>query len=163
MAAPPDDILKLREDLRSMLHQIEKELYHAYLPKPLFVKTRDEFAGRYPEADHTFLNHYARLYAERQIIAIRRMVDKDHRAISLWRVIDRLKRNPAIGNRCDLLAEHRRNHPHDSYLNIEWNDFYHEHFGPEPTPSITARTPLLRTQKRSPAIPRRYASPLVAP
>ncbi len=32
-----------------------------------------------------------------------------------------------------------------------------------PTDSTTAFTPLLRTQKRSPAMPRMYASPAVAP
>ena len=32
-----------------------------------------------------------------------------------------------------------------------------------PTPSTTASAPLLRTAKRSPATPRTYASPLVAP
>ena len=143
MTAPASEVPTLRENLRSMLDQIETELNHAYLHNRLFVESREEFTRKYPEGDHTFLNHYARLYADRQIIAVRRMVDEDDRTNSLWWVIEKLRRNPKIGDRSDLLADHRRRRPYDSSLTKEWNDFYDTSFGTQSIPSATTLQNLL--------------------
>jgi hypothetical protein len=45
--------------------------------------------------DTIFLDHYTRLYAERQLIAVRRLVDLDTRTVSLARLLTELAEHPA--------------------------------------------------------------------
>lgn len=139
MTAPPGDIPKLREHVRQTLKSIETELCEAYLHKRLYVETRDEFTAKYPEADHTFLRNYSRIYADRQIMAIRRMVDRSSdKPVSLWWVVEALLKNPEIGNRQDLLREVGQRHSGDPYQVKEWNDYYDSCFGRDGAPSIDA-------------------------
>ena len=145
MTAPPGDIPKLREHVRKTLKSVENELNHAYLHKRLYVETRDEFTAKYPEADHTFLQHYSRLYADRQVMAIRRMVDNStDRPVSLWWVLERLRKNPGIGNRQDLLSEVAKRYPGDPYQTKEWSDYYDSCFGRDETPAMDALEELQR-------------------
>ena len=139
MTAPPGDIPKLREHVRNTLKGIANELREAYLHKRLYVETRDEFTAKYPEVDHTFLQNYSRIYADRQIMAIRRMVDRSSdRPVSLWWVVERLRKNPEIGNRQDLLREVGEEHSDDPLKVKEWSHHYDSCFGKDEIPSADA-------------------------
>lgn len=50
-------------------------------------------------ADATFLDHYSRIYVERQLIAVRRLVDQDPRSISMARLLTELAEHPETMNR----------------------------------------------------------------
>jgi AbiU2 len=80
--------------VETIKHQVW-ELHHH---RALWREMRQALLAASPE-ETTFLDHYARLYGERQLIALRRLVDTDSRTISLARLLTELSEHPATMTR----------------------------------------------------------------
>src|SRR5205823_1758870 len=101
----------------SRLDSVEREVMLGYLDKHLWTAMRSEIATRRPAADGTWLNHYANLYAAGQAMRIRRLADESRdRPDSLWWLIERVGRNPAIARRQALVEQIASTCPDDEWL-----------------------------------------------
>ena len=78
------------EYIETVKHQVW-ELHHH---RAIWREMRQGLIDASPD-ESTFLDHYARLYAERQLIAVRRLVDLDARTVSLTRLLTELSEQPA--------------------------------------------------------------------
>ena len=61
----------------------------------LFTQVRDDFAARYPSTDHTWISHYASIYAHRQVIALRRLCEP-HGKWSFHALVDAVAKNKVV-------------------------------------------------------------------
>lgn len=93
---PPRDydreLAKWREWMKAMWTQLAQ----AYLHQQVWTEVRDAIAERYREADQTFLWSYTRVYAQAQVMMVRRFADTNPTSQSLWVVIDKLERSPGV-------------------------------------------------------------------
>lgn len=113
MSAPPGQNTHLRAAALASLDRIEHELMVAHLNRQIYSEFRDEFVARHPEADATFFNSYAGLYARGQVMVIRRLADRHRdKPDSLWWLVERIKRNPQIASR-EALRQLLRDDGHD--------------------------------------------------
>jgi hypothetical protein len=116
VTAPSGEIDRLRADVVGRLDAVEREVMLGYVDKQLWTAMRSEIATRRPAADGTWFNHYSNMYAAGQAMRIRRLADDSRdRPDSLWWLIERVRRNPAIAGR-QALVEHIAN----TYPDNEW-------------------------------------------
>jgi hypothetical protein len=78
---------------RRFIDTITHYVWDLHHHRALWREMRDALIAGSPE-DSTFLDHYARLYTERQLIALRRLVDLDPRSISMARLLTELAEHP---------------------------------------------------------------------
>ena len=104
--------------------------------KRIYTELRDEIMKRRANSDATFLNSYSHLYARGQVMMIRRLADRgDDKPRSLWWVIERIRRNRALGSRSALLEPIRQKHPHDQFFVTDADRVFSERFGEGDLPS----------------------------
>jgi hypothetical protein len=136
LTAPPGDLARLRLELLAILDEIEHEIMYAYVYKRIYTEMRDEITERRADSDATFLNSYSHLYARGQVMMIRRLADRgDDKPRSLWWVIERIRKNPAIGSRSALLEPIRQKHPDDQFFVTDADRVYSQRFGEGNLPS----------------------------
>jgi len=77
---------------------IKHQVYDLHHHRAVWREMRQALLSASPD-ESTFLEHYARLYTERQLSAVRRLVDPDSRAVSLTRLLTELSEHPEIMTR----------------------------------------------------------------
>ena len=135
MSAPSSQIPELRRQAIDRLGSIQHELMISFLNRQIYQAVRDEIVARRPTADGTFLNSYSGLYARAQVMVVRRLAD-DHqdKPDSLWWLIERIKRNPAIASRANLVDHVRGERPDEEWLETYLTTEFSRLWGPNEHP-----------------------------
>lgn len=104
MTASASGRRRKREQWVDALEVIFQELSNAYWHRGIFEELRDEVVARNPTANGAFLFSYDRLYAGWTMMMLRRLADHDDRNVSLWRILDGIRRDPMCVARVDYVA-----------------------------------------------------------
>lgn len=135
LTASPGEVDRLRSELLETLDGIEHEVMYAYVHKQVYTALRDELLVRRPGADATFLNSYSHLYARGQVMMVRRLADRTRgKPLSLWWVIECIRRNPRIASRAALLASVGELYPDDGFFVAEADRMFSQRFGEDEVP-----------------------------
>lgn len=96
MTAPPGSRREIFEDWQRWITTVKDELVRAHFHQYLWTELRQAIGQRTPDADATFLIHYNRLYADTQMMTIRRVADVDNQTASLGRLLTSIPKNPRV-------------------------------------------------------------------
>lgn len=116
-----------RSALIERLGRSQHEITVGYVNRQLFETLRDEIVAQRPESDGTWLNSYQAMYAQSQVMLIRRLADSHRdKPDSIWWIIERIRRTPALASRTaliDMVVERRDGNPEPFILDIVNHDF----------------------------------------
>jgi hypothetical protein len=90
---------------RDWLTSIERELVRAHFHQLIWTEMRDAILERFPDAHVAFLVSYSRVYAEAQMVAIRRLTDERKGVASLAALIRDIRRRPQVITRTRFVAQ----------------------------------------------------------
>lgn len=97
-------IAEARAALIERLERCQHEITVGYVNRQLFEKLRDEIVARRPESDGTWLNSYRAMYAQSQVMLVRRLADSHRdKPDSIWWIIERIRRTPSLASRTALV------------------------------------------------------------
>lgn len=93
-----------RSALIERLGRCQHEITVGYVNRQLFETLRDEIVARRPESDGTWLNSYQAMYAQSQVMLVRRLADSHRdKPDSIWWIVERIRRTPALASRGALI------------------------------------------------------------
>lgn len=106
MTAPPVDHDRIFATWQTWTRRVVHEIGSIRFHEIVWTQVRDEIVERYPDGDGTFLAHYSRLYADAQLMAIRRVAeDTDGRGTdSLAHLLRAMQANPKVMTRDRWIA-----------------------------------------------------------
>jgi hypothetical protein len=104
VTAPAGQHPELAAKWRENIAGLAEELNLAWIDRSVFVAVRDALV-RNPGPDATFLLSYSRVYAQSQVMLVRRLADDDDMSRSLFALLERMKRNPAVITRTPWVAD----------------------------------------------------------
>jgi hypothetical protein len=82
----------------NQLDRVKNEIFHLYHHRQIWREMRLALLEASPD-EQVFLDHYARLYADRQVVAIRRLIDPDRGTQSIYGLTTKLADQPSLLSR----------------------------------------------------------------
>lgn len=99
MTAPPAEHERLLTRWSDWIERITLDLIRGHLHQHVWRSVRDEILRVRPEADQSFLVSYSAIYADGQVMRVRRIADTHPDSDSLINLLDAIRRNPKVMTR----------------------------------------------------------------